>query len=310
MLNGLYNNQDSILNEKDFLTGRPKKELFLEIYDGLLNKIRDFFSNNREWRYIDIVTFSGRKLDSSQFFTGIYGDYETYLKEIFTPLVDYMGSRNKADVIENVLTIKDILKHLKTPIALNHDYIGYITEYNISEKYETLIKDLYDIHPISVIAELSSYYKKNSSSLIIHNDEIIKNIPKSSYTRSGFLFPRNRITNDMIVKARLYEPKLFSSLEAASLMLEKAKEDSMLGNNGNYSFIGGIGGSVTDEEGTVDKLNSSMIPSDNNVIFNSKENSDVLSDMNVRISTVDELVNQWNGIFKTCILGDKDIQVS
>jgi hypothetical protein len=309
MLNGLYNKQDSILNEKDFLTGRSKKELFLEIYNGLLNKIRDFFGNNREWRYIDIIVYSARDIEANELSVGLYGNYEKHLKVVFTPLREYYFSRYNKELVEDVSIIRDILDHLKSPIVLDHSDIGYVTEYNINEKYSTLIKSLYDIHPISVIAELSDCYKKNSGSLHIDHDKIITGSPSSSYTRSGYLFPRNRITNDMINSARLYEPKLFTSLEDASSILEKAKEDSMLGNNGNYSFIGGIGGSVTDEENTVDKLNQSMIPSDNNVMFNSRESFSVLRDRNIRAAAVDRLVNQWIDLFRTCVLGGEEIKM-
>jgi hypothetical protein len=251
MLNGLYYNQNSILDEKDALTGKSKKELFIEIYNGLVTKINDFFSNDRSWKYRNIVIYDGSTVNYDEWNNGIYNNYNERLKEIYTPYQNYKNIEN-IRVNEDLTIVRNILKNIKTPIVL--DKWLTVKEDNSNELINDLIMDLYDVHPISVIAELSYDYR-NSGSTSIRFDNIISSAPDSSYTRSGYLFPRNRVTNDMINQIKLYEPKIFSSLEAASSILDKAKEDTILGNNANYSFIGGLGGSVTDEEDTVDSLN-------------------------------------------------------
>jgi hypothetical protein len=308
MLNGLYNNQDSILDEKDALTGRPKKDLFLEIYEGLITKIKDFFYNDRRWMHKEIVVYSGSNVDLEQWYNGVYGNFNAYLKQLYSPLASYIFTKD-VDIMESISLIRDILKNVKTLMTFENGHDERMSDSAKEKKCTSLITDLYDIHPISVIAELNNFFKETCSSLNIKHDGIINNTPSSSYTRSGFLFPRNRITNDMIIKTKLYEPKLFTSLEAASELFEKAKEDSILANNGNYSFVGGIGGSVTDEEDTVDKFNGTMLPRDSTVEFGSKEGTNTLDGQNLKNLKINNLVDSWNECFKICVLGGKDIKI-
>jgi hypothetical protein len=305
MLNGLYNNQDSIHDEKDALLGKSKKELFLEIYEGLITKIKDFFSNDREWMYKEIIIYSGNPIDFEQWKNGIYSNFNKQLKELYSPLNDFI-SRRDIDIMDDIAMIRHILKNIKTLVTIpTSEYEGVLPTYKL------FVTDLYDIHPISVIAELARAFTQRAASntLSLKYDKIIDSTPSSSYTRSGYLFPRNRITNDMINQVKLYEPKLFTSLEAASELFEKAKEDSVLANNGNYSFIGGIGGSVTDEEDTVDKFNSNMLPHDSTVELGSKEGANSLNDSKVKAIEINNLVDAWNDCFKLFILGGKEIKM-
>jgi hypothetical protein len=312
MLNGLFSNQGVILDEQDALTGRPKKELFNEIYTTLVNKINNTLFYSCDYRYKDIVLYTGKTINLTEWLSGIFTQYNINLEKIFEPANNYFHLTTSKIIVDNndIQQIRTALKKVTSLITINdsknippsmNDYI------NIEDCIE-LLTELYDIHPISVILELSKYYKVRVT-VPLSGDPVSEVTQNTTYTRSGSLFPRNRVTNEIINNVRVYEPKLFTSLESASSILEKAKEDAILGNNANYSFLGGIGGSVTEEENTVNKFNENNIPSDNTVQFGSKESSNDLDTM-VTNTKLNNLISSWNELFNKMVLKNKEIKIA
>jgi hypothetical protein len=303
MLNGVYNTQDRILDEKDALTGRSKKELFLDIYYSLLNKVKNYLEKiNIGWLYQNIVIYDdSENIGKTTWDNGIFENFDIYVKKIYTQLETcyYVDSQNINNLeIDN---IRMILNHIKSPISFKYDIQS---ESNRSEIYYKFITELYDIHPISVIAEITHRLKeKEIKSETKHN-------LLTGFNRSGNLFPQNRVTYEVLNKVRIYEPKLFTSLESAYETIVQAKEDAILGNNANYSFIGGLGGSVSSEEENIEKLVAPSIPGDNSIQFDhathiSKESAALGSH---RLQ-VEGLIDEWNELFKIAILGGKDLVI-
>jgi hypothetical protein len=299
MLNGLYNSQSSILDEKDALTGRPKKELFNEIYTSLVNKVNEYLQCGcRHYLYKDIVIYDGKTISYEEWNKGIYSIYNNAITNIFTPLENF---RCRYEIKNNVDidALRGVLCNIKSPITFSPSYIEFYN--NESESVIELITELYDIHPISVITDLS-VFQERCGKVKYFSDPVTEVNPKSSYSRTGHLFPRNRITNDLINQTRLYEPKMFKSLEDAHEIIEKAKEDSSIGNNANYSAIGGLGGSVTDEENVMSKSNEEPV-GENSIKFLGSES------YNVNAVKLNNLIDSWNDLFNKVVLGGNNIKI-
>jgi hypothetical protein len=299
MLNGLYNSQSSILDEKDALTGKSKKELFNEIYAALVNKVNEYFRyGTRIYLYQDIIIYNGATITYEEWKKGIYSIYNNTLANIFTPIENF---RYRYEIKNNVQidALRDALKNIKSPITFTPPYTE--SPDRNDESIIELLTELYDIHPISVIADLSVYHEKCGKITVFH-DAVTSANPTSSYSRTGHIFPRNRITNDLINQTRLYEPKMFKSLEDASDIIDKAKEDSSIGNNANYSAIGGLGGSVTDEENVMSKGNEEPV-GENSIQFLGNES------YNPNSIQLNNLIDSWNDLFNKTVLGGKNITV-
>jgi hypothetical protein len=193
--------------------------------------------------------------------------------------------------------INEILNKLESPITINKKEFEIYSDPAIFK----LFKDLYDIHPLSTLLELKDYYKATvGSPVVVYNSNIGDSDRFSTYIRENEKFPKNRITSEMISKVQLYEPKLFTSLESVEEALNRANEDNVLGNNANYSFIGGIGGTVTEEEVNNDTLEKKE--GDSTVEFSGTESYKKL-DLDIRKKKVSNIVDAWNSLFEKAILG-------
>jgi hypothetical protein len=314
MLNGVYNTQDRIIDEKDALTGRSKKELFIEIYHSLIKKINYFLNNRQEWLYKDIIGFhpNADKIDNNSWNKGDFGTLDSYIKGIYTPLEEYIDDNN-IPVIPSIINIRNILDKITSPLTFNKPNID-ISYMNRPKIYTYFITNLYDIHPISVIAEISEYYLKRSMNFKSWYTDNVKSMISTGFTRSGNLFPRNRVTSEMLHKVRLYEPKLFtSSLESLDNILLETKEDAILGNNANYSFIGNIGGTVTNEEDNVEQFTSQStpLPGDNSIKFNNGVEglTSGLDSISIHKTKVNNLAKHWNELFTVVVLGGKELKI-
>jgi hypothetical protein len=168
--------------------------------------------------------------------------------------------------------------------------------------YLELITELYDIHPISVMAELSEKCKHQR----LNNKNGYPISQSSNFTRAGKLFPQNKVTLDLLNKTKLYEPKLFTSLESAWLLLTKAEEDATAGNNANYSFMGGLAGSVTDEEENGEKLYPEGDPSPDTIKFHGSESLYEI-DKEAYTMQLNNIVDGYNKLFKKVILNEEKI---
>jgi hypothetical protein len=190
--------------------------------------------------------------------------------------------------------LRGALRNITSPITLNPGAYGIGNlDHEMRKMYcKELITGLYDIHPLSVMAEISENYYNNEPKESYGGIYV----DPGKYARAGKLFPQNRISHELLSKVRLYEPKLFTSLEAACEILDKAREDSLLGSNGNYSFIGGLGASVTDEEDNLERL--SLDSDDSRVKFTGIESLDGLK--------VNNVVENYNKLFKKFILNKKE----
>jgi hypothetical protein len=304
MLNGLYNNQDTILDDIDPFTGVSKKELFLNIYKQLVNNINRCFEGKAgEWRYKEIVIYSGGPIKFEEWYCGQFAELNKDIKEIYTPLEVFFNNTEVLGISDDVNTIRGVLRNIISPITINE--MNYESLHLPYYNYKKLITELYDIHPLSVLIELYEKYTENKS-LVITSDVIIDKETYSHSTKNS-KFPRNRITNEMITKTKLYEPRLFASLESAGEILSKANEDATLGNNANYSFIGGIGGSVTEEEDNDIRLQNEQLLHDNTIQFNGLESLQKL-DINTRSIQVNNLIESFNELFKKIILDGNDLE--
>jgi hypothetical protein len=330
MLNGVYNTQDRILDEKDPLTGRSKKELFLEIYHSLIKKIDTFLNNNGSWIYKDLVVFAGsNQINQTEWNYGGFKELDTYIKGIYTPLKSYINSNN-ITITADIQNIRQVLDKITSPLTLDKSkfdsniinsvcrdkYGNNCPGNNNSKIYTYFLTKLYDIHPISVMAELSEYYSNKTSNTEMWKCPMKELVANTGFTRSGNLFPRNRVTSELLHKVRLYEPKLFaSSLESLDNILVEAKEDAILGNNANYSFIGSIGGTVTNEEDNIENITNqaSPLPGDNSIKFQNGVGIEGLpaglDPVTLHRNQVDNIANHWNELFKIAVLGGKELIV-
>jgi hypothetical protein len=309
MLNGVYNTQDRIFDEQDTFTGKSKKELFLEIYHSLLKKINLVINYIPSWKYQSIVVCND--ID----FRGDWNDgslkiFDSYLKSTYTQINEYINNDSQIPLIPDIKNIRNALSKITTPLTFNADIYtpDIVKRDNRSGAYAYFITKLYDIHPISVLAEINEYYKLHNVSYEEHYN-FINEIVGTGFTRSGNLFPHNRITSEVLNKIRIYTPKLFTSFESASEIILKAKEDAILGNNANYSFIGGLGGSVTGEEENIDELVSKKNSHDSSIHFTGLENFTDGDPLSIHKNKVNNLVNSWIDLFKIAILGGKDIVI-
>jgi hypothetical protein len=301
MLTGIFNNQSAIMDEPDALTGKSKKELFLEIYYGLIRHVKQFFENQDGWRHAQIVITGREYISKSQWKNGFFADYDATLKNIYTPLTNFVENCHEQMANADILNVRSALERVRSPITINlSEYPGI--EFNDDTKFneyvDDLLSELYDIHPISVVVELTKAYKYSGAENITNYTDISNS---SDFARAGRLFPQNRITLDLLNKTRLYEPKLFTSLESAEELLTKAEEDAMAGNNGNYSFMGGLGGSVTDEEENAEQLGEK----ENSVTFGNEAYAGIIKDTSSK--RLSQFVENFNTFFRKTIIGQDTI---
>jgi hypothetical protein len=308
ILTGLYNNAQTILDEKDNLTGRSKKEFFFEIYNALLVKANDILNPNFYKTFSGIVT---RGFDRSYgLYTNPYTGFNSMLKQLYSSLTDYYNKYNNYGVNDvtkqNLETIRNILDKIREPAAVaKNTHVYPVKKYTreFEEIQRRMLADLYDIHPLSYIARLAyKPYSTNIPAYKYDNNKIINAIPNFSYSRSGHLFPKNKITDEILTKVQFSTPKLFSSLESADVIL-KTVEDSALGNNANYSLLGSIGGAVTDEADNSIKYDA--LPdedADAAIQFTSKESFNADLNRLKHIISVYRLEDRWNKAFADIVL--------
>jgi hypothetical protein len=304
MLTGVFNNQETIHDEPDALTGKSKKELFLEIYYGLIRRAKQFFENRDGWRHAQIVITSRDFISKSQWENGFFADYNATLKNIYTPLTDFIENCHEQIANTDILNVRAALERIRSPITLNassYPTINFNDDMKVNEDIDGLLSELYDIHPMSVIVELMKAYKYSGAENLTNYADVSDS---SDFARAGRLFPQNRVTLDLLNKTRLYEPKLFTSLESAEELLTKAEEDSLAGSNGNYSFMGGLGGSVTDEEENAEQLGEQ----ENSVTFGNEAYDGIIKDASSK--RLNQFVENFNTFFRKVILGKETITLT
>jgi hypothetical protein len=177
-----------------------------------------------------------------------------------------------------------------------------VNENSILDNCNYLLTGLYDVHPLSTIVELSNNYKYNTTYISKYDDVIDENVDKNkiSFARANNLFPKNKMTFDLLFKTKLYEPNLFTSLEAADDIL--SQEDAILGNNANYSFFGQLGGAVTEQEEANNK-----IAFEESGLSNESYNK---LDSEINDFKFNNIISKWNNLFKKYILDNKELKLS
>jgi hypothetical protein len=304
MLTGIFNNQSTIIDEQDALTGKSKKELFLEIYYGLIRRVKQFFENQDSWRHAQIVLTSREYMSKSQWENGFFADYNATLKNIYTPLTDFVENCHEQMANGDIMNVRSALERVRSLITINpseYPTLNFNDDAKVNEDIDDLLTELYDIHPMSVIVELAKAYKYSGAENIANYADISNS---SDFARAGRLFPQNRITLDLLNKTQLYEPKLFTSLESAEELLAKAEEDSLAGSNGNYSFMGGLSGSVTDEEENAERLGEK----ESSVTFGNEAYAGIIEDASSK--RLSQFVENFNTFFRKAIIGQENITLT
>lgn len=309
-LHGFYLLSDDILNEKENTTGKTKREVFLDIYYSLKKRINNFLSEPM-YKAADIVIYSGREIKESDLTGGMFGEFNDAINKMYTPLVNYMAKTygNVKREIENVrMVLGKITSPLTFSMTSNNGIIAppsdapssYID--NMPWVCNKIITELYDVHPLSSIIELQNIYKYNNNFVSESDEGIYQYFPGNNpvLTRANSLFPKNKVAMELFNRTKLYEPKLFSSLESANEIL--SNEDAVLGSNANYSFLGSLGGAVTEQEESEDKFDKS-----NSISFESNENYNFLVE-DARKMSIDNISIKWNKMFSKLVLG-KEINV-
>jgi hypothetical protein len=163
-----------------------------------------------------------------------------------------------------------------------------------------LAASLYDIHPVTTFVRLNRAYDQNKTTLSMYQAD--GSIKTKAFARSGYLFPRNRVTADLLNSVRLYTPKLFTSLESAEEIIGEASDS--LANNSGYSAMGGIGGSVTDEEDTSTQYDDPILENEQ-VDFQTSQEAFKLTKIETHKRQVKALVRMYDRLFRDEILGRK-----
>jgi hypothetical protein len=302
MLHGVYITQDSILSEKDPLTGKQKKEMFLEVYFLLLKKIKSFFYEPTWKIRSTVINNENDSITETDIIDSGVKEFNEVINTIYKSALYYYKDNNVHKMNSEILNIRSILKNIRGPLTIK-EYEGIkITDTDIEE----IFTNLYDIHPLSTIVELSRKHKNFGINYITDENRILDRFldkDNNAYTRANYRFPRNVITEEAIYTTKLYEPVLYSSIESFDEAL--SNEDSILASNGNYSFIGGLGGSVTDQEELNDKAS---LEGDSKVEFNSNESFDGL-ERKSHNKEVENIIFKWNNLFKKHILNDIEIKL-
>jgi hypothetical protein len=302
MLYGIYKTKDNILNEKDAITGKSKRDVFEEVYFSLLKKLQNTLYEPT-WKIIAAVINTDTQIENKDWHEGAYNAFNGALREIYGPFIE-SKSHEKNHITTAMRDIRSVLDRLDKPITI---------KYNLESNEESrlthctrLITELYDIHPLSTIVELSEYYKYNNISMTereVADLERFTDKDKNIFSRANSRFPKAILPAETFVSGT-YIPNLFSSLESLSEFM--SNEDSILGSNAGYSYIGQLGGSITDQEDLVN--NDSLLPEDVSKIEFASEAYTAI-DKKVKETLINGIVSDWNEMFKKYVLGGKEIKV-
>ena len=232
-------------------TGRPIRDVFAEIFYGILNGINDKYQyitkfTGRDWLSCDCISKATFDIlvEVTKYFSPLCGFTRT-CHETGPAAVDTRLGDNWGVYIPEDQFVSDSLNKIKDEIKEAPNY------FKGEELYFSIGRDLCDIPLFSDILELRFSIKFDTS---VFNDDPVPDKIKSARLNDQngqSLFPKNRLILEGIEKMNFSSSRAFASLESANkaiadieLLADLATEgaDAMASNACYSSLAGAIGG--------------------------------------------------------------------
>lgn len=253
MLDYIHVHQDTVLSQDDPITGKPKRELFEEIYSNLKSSISSYFSAFIDPCILSGIIMSGRE-KASQF-----GKYTGILKDAYVPVANRFNRSTLYDELNMTNLVESgIVKSTNDNEDSALKYIPidkFICDMPLSNGELLTVANAYIVPPLSSVCHIVM------SNWIGEQCDIVPSVGVTSYhdssyipdtaaslTRNAELFPKNGVIVEQLDKMRLHTNRIFNSMEAVSSAIDDAEAKESEWPQMNHDDIGAIGGAVYDME--------------------------------------------------------------
>ena len=277
---------DKAKNVTEPTTGRPLKDLFAEVFYGILNGMKD------QYKYLNTFKRDNYKLDTiSKNVYAVLDEAAMY----FTPVNNFNWKRESDDFNWNIIYGK-----MFTAETLN----------NVVKRVDTEDSYYLDKHNFNVVFDMPLFSDIRSFGWCFENDFTLNDCESSfrvhdmrlNSSNDQELFPKNRMILEGIERMNYNSHRSFASLESVNQAIENLQILSELGfegadamaSNAVYSSLAGVCSGVTSleitNEATAEKDHITIDENGNGVI----ENADTDSEGNIVAKSTTDTIDQAN----------------
>lgn len=238
MLDYLHTHQEEIISQDDPDTGKPKRELFEEIYYKLSNVVNKFVSSKEKLPIglMKCELISGTILSSGKY-SAIPFD-KSYMNN-----TTVVSDRDRYD--KTTFYTQELNVHIVDDKAMNEQRAYAIVGTNFVvppfSDSETIYSKLIGIN-------VKKQYELTDTDMNF----------KQFQTRAVSLFPKNEVIIDQLVKTRFNTSAVFNSIESVCDKLEESAESEWA--QSSYSALAGITPTVIESEDAAELAVKEMEP--------------------------------------------------